>query len=331
MACSLRKWGLRLIDVIPYEVLAGIRSYLPQLQKNPKVVLGGGNSESARYCYSVWLRHLKCGVENSGMKFPFSSLAEIGPGNSLGIGLAALLSGVQSYHAFEIEKYPIQATNLQVFEELVQLFKSRAHIPGPDEFPEVKPYISNYDFPHGILSEDLLNESLREDRLQRIREALRASTTDEVGSMVRLEVPWNQSSKVRAQAMDMIISQAVLEHVDELSSAYAIMAEWLAKDGIMSHQVDFRCHGVAKHWNGQWTIPAWLWKIVRGRRKFLINRQPVSVHRRLLQENGMKITFEKPVEMASPFAASQLAAEFRQLSDVDRTTSGILLQAVKLR
>jgi hypothetical protein len=260
------------------------------------------------------------------MRYPISSLAELGPGNSLGIGLAALLSGVRSYHAFEIERYPIEKTNLVVFDELVSLFKSRSPIPGKEEFPEVKPYISDYSFPHHILTESLLDDSMSDHRLSSIREVLENSRTDDPNSMIRLEVPWTNSSQGKRLPMNMIISQAVLEHIDDLDATYAAMESWLSRDGLMSHQIDFKSHGVSRHWNGHWTIPKWLWKLVRGRRKFLINREPVSTHRRLIDKHGLMITHERAANLPCSFTNRDLAKEFRDLSDSDRTTSSILLQ-----
>ena len=47
-----------------------------------------GGTDSVRYCYSVWLRHLVLAYENGYKKIP-ERVAELGPGDSLGIGLSA--------------------------------------------------------------------------------------------------------------------------------------------------------------------------------------------------------------------------------------------------
>jgi hypothetical protein len=54
------------------------------------------------------------------------TLAEPGPGDSLGVGLAALLSGISNYYALDIVRFSSPERNSKVFEELVSLFKARA-------------------------------------------------------------------------------------------------------------------------------------------------------------------------------------------------------------
>ena len=45
----------------------------------------GGGAQSARYCYSVWLRHLIHAWKN-GLPFRPNRVAELGPGFSIGVG-----------------------------------------------------------------------------------------------------------------------------------------------------------------------------------------------------------------------------------------------------
>lgn len=47
---------------------------------------------SARYCYSVWLRHLEKLFEAGATDIP-RVVGELGPGRSIGVGIAALLGG----------------------------------------------------------------------------------------------------------------------------------------------------------------------------------------------------------------------------------------------
>ncbi|MGI8422542.1 MAG: hypothetical protein ACR2NO_00220 [Chloroflexota bacterium] len=87
-----------------------------------------GNTDSADYCYSVWLKHLTL-LWQSGMREMPSSVAELGPGESLGSGFAALLSGASRFYALDVVSYSNTEKNLRVFDELVERFKRRAPRP----------------------------------------------------------------------------------------------------------------------------------------------------------------------------------------------------------
>ena len=52
----------------------------------------------------------------------------------------------------------------------------------------------------------------------------------------------------------------------------------------MSHQIDFTSHGVTEKWNGHRAYSDLLWKIIVGKRKYLINREPVSTHIGLMEK-----------------------------------------------
>src|SRR5215813_9347467 len=112
------------MDVTP--VLKGIATFIPGIRNFVAQKTGG--TDSARYCYAVWLRHLLMAYEN-GLPLHPKVVAEIGPGDSFGIGLAALISGAEKYYALDIVDYANYERNSEVFSELVQLFKNKENIP----------------------------------------------------------------------------------------------------------------------------------------------------------------------------------------------------------
>ena len=116
-----------------HPLLRGISTYVPGLRR--LVVGGTGGTISARYCFSIWLRHLVMAAR-SGLNARPEVVAELGPGDSLGVGLAALLSGSDRYYAFDVIRHASNARNLEIFRELVPLFRAREPIPGADEFPD---------------------------------------------------------------------------------------------------------------------------------------------------------------------------------------------------
>ena len=110
---------------------------------------GVGGTESARYSYAVWLRHL-IHAKNCGLNGIPETVAELGPGASIGCGLAALLSGCARYYGLDAVNKVSVDENMRVFDELVELFRIRSRIPNDHEFPGVFPLLENYDFPSSI-------------------------------------------------------------------------------------------------------------------------------------------------------------------------------------
>ena len=304
------------------QLLYGIATFIPGVAA--VFGRGGGDTSSARYCYSVWLRHLVVAAAN-GFPVPPRVVAELGPGDSLGLGLSTLLSGADRYHAFDVVQHAQVKRNLAVLEELIALFKARADIPGPAEFPEVVPLLPSYSFPHHVLGEEHLQAALADERLDRIRQSIR--NQNDPGSMIDYRTRWFDDQAIERESIDMLISQAVLEHVDELSSSYRAMRLWIKPDGLLSHTIDFRSHSTARIWNGHWRYSDAVWKLIRGRRSYLLNREPYSTHLRLLAENGFTVVGSQTTEGAAETARAQLAPRFGHLTDQDLTTALAVIQA----
>ena len=307
-------------------VARGLLTYVPPVEKLMAKATRG--TDSARYCYSVWLRHLVMAHE-SGLNADPSVVAELGPGDSLGIGLAALLTGASHYAGLDIFEYADASRNLTVLNDLVDLFSARSPIPDSTEFAEVKPYLPSYEFPRRILTEDRLARCLAPARLDAIRRAL-ANPGDESGAVsIVYRVPWFDASVVQRDSVDMVFSQAVLEHVDDLNTTYEALAAWIKPGGFASHEIGFVSHRLTPEWNGHWTISAPVWKLIRGRRPYLLNREPASTHVRLMLRSGLSLMNEERVRVRSDIPRSRLARRFRHLSDDDLCTKAIFLQAVK--
>lgn len=307
-----------------HPVIRGLCTYVPVVNRYVGAQTGG--TDSARYCYSVWARHLVIAAGH-GMPTNPSVVAELGPGDSLGTGLAALISGADMYYAFDVVDFASASRNLGIFDELVELFRSRADIPGPDEFPKIKPFLDDYRFPAAIFTEERLKRALDDDRLAKIRSCI--MNPKQPGSVIESRVPWYDGRVVSESSVDMIYSQAVLEHVDDLDNTYRTMHRWLKPTGFMSHQVDFKCHYTASEWNGHWAHSDFTWKLIRGRHAYLLNRQPCSTHFRKLAEHGFRLVGDQKVTTPSRLKKSDLAPRFAFLTDEDLTTSGVYLLAVR--
>ncbi len=311
-------------------VLAGAKTYVCGFNA-AKNTAGTGPAASARYCYSVWLRHLALAFRYGMTALP-EVIAELGPGDTLGVGLAALISGCSKYYALDVVDYAKAGKNPALFEELVELFRARAPIPGQEEFPLLRPLLPSYEFPREALPEAQLARALNGERLSAIREALGAlgqKTTMPAGIEIRYYVPWYDAQVLEREAVDLIYSQAVLEHVDDLDNTYRAMRVWLKPGGLVSHQIDFQSHGTAEEWNGHWAYSDLIWKIIRGRRPYLLNRRPQSDHIRCLEENGFRVLCNLPVIDRTGIERRRLARPFQYLSDADLVTSGVYLLAEK--
>ncbi len=289
--------------------------------------IGTHGTIEARYCYSVWLRHLMSAAAN-GLDTNPRAVAELGPGDSIGIGIASVLTGVERYFAFDVVAHANSPRNLAIFDGLVELFLAQAHIPDAGEYPRVGPKLRDYRYPGHILTPDRMRAALDPGRLARVREDI--ARTDSKDSITQYRAPWSTAEAVEQETLDLVYSQATLEHVDGLPEVYRAMYAWLKPGGYMSHQIDFKCHNSASEWNGHWAYSDFMWKLVRGKDVWLINRLPYSTHVELMEKTGFRIVGEQLVRHASGVKRKQLASQFRSIPDSDLTTTDAFVQAVKM-
>lgn len=310
-------------------LLTGLASYIPGLYNY--YALGTGGSNSASYCYGVWIKHLIL-LRQAGLQKIPNTIAELGPGDSLGIGLAALLSGANEYYALDVKKSCNTERNLGVLNELVELFRARARTPASEGFSDIKPYLDSNVFAGVILTEEQLMESLREERIDDIRRAimgLQSDAIDQSGKIkIRYIVPWSDPDALDPESVNLIYSQAVLEHVDNIDDVYRAMSTWLKPGGYMSHEIDFRSHNLTKEWYGHWACNEITWRIARGKKPYLLNRQPCSAHVDLLSKYGFRIVSKFLHTDPTGITRKQLATKWQNMTDGDLCCAGAHIQAV---
>lgn len=287
---------------------------------------GTQGTDSPRYCYSVWLRHLV--KTHPYRRTPLDGVVvELGPGDSLGTGLASLLSGAHRYVAIDVVRHSNTDQNIRVFEDLISLFASRAPIPSCREFPGIKPELDDLQFPKEILNDEWMERNLEPDRLKAIADTLVDMSEGE--PLVNYVDPLKARAFISDGSIDMLFSQAVLEHVDDLASVYQTCFAWLKQDGLMSHDIDFKSHGLSPDWNGHWVYPESVWRLIRGKRPYFLNREPCSTQLRLLSESGFELIAEERSSLSNRLRRRQLASRFRDLPNDDLTTAGVFLVAQK--
>lgn len=292
----------------------GLLSFVPGVPES--LYRGTGGTNSAEYCYSIWLRHLVL-ARAGGLRSLPSTVAELGPGDSIGVGLAALLSGAQRYIALDALAHADPEMNLRIFDRLVELFRAMEAIPGRDQFPEMALDLPDRSFPLQIIGERELEAALSEERVAFLREIVAGRPEPRV---LDYRAPWGSVNSADASTVDFLLSNAVMEHVTDLDGAYHAMNRWLRPGGVSSNQIDFRSHGLFSAWDGHWACPDWLWRLFVGRRPYLINREPFSTHRRLASEAGLEEM--QALRIEQPAETRHIAPRFAGIDAKDRMTSG---------
>jgi SAM-dependent methyltransferase len=275
-----------------------------------------GGTDSPRYCYSVWLRHLLL-LDKYGFSIKGAHVGELGPGDSIGIGLAALISGAARYVGLDIVPFSGRADLEGIFEELVQMYSDREPIPDHNEFPFLRPSLDSYKFP-----DHLIDWTNFKDRVEIVRHELINGVN--CGEHVRYEAPWNTRDEIVFGSLDLVFSQAVLEHVDTLEEVYYTMFDWLKPGGYASHVIDFSAHHLSPVWNGHWAYSDSEWQLVRGRREFLLNREPLTAHLTYAKKAGYEVLLTSPVYDNHGLSVQTLAKRFRQLDAEDARTRGVM-------
>src|SRR5215210_7738272 len=303
-------------------MLGGLKSYFPVLHAGYKGAVG---QTTGAYCYSVWMRHLLV-ITRAVPTFAPRTVVELGPGDSLGLGCAALLSGAEQYIGLDVVAHADPDHDLKVLDELVELFEHHAPIPDGRLFPQMQPKLSSYNFPSRLFTDDGTRRiRLERDRLKAIRAAL-VERHDVLydNTPIGYLAPWGPRSLDR-QSADLVVTQAVLQDMcheparSELAGAFKAMSRWLRKGGVMSHQINFAFPG-SPVWNHHWRYSDAAWRLVRGNRPFFENRVPLSVYLQLCEENDCEVVSVKRVEQDG-LPRELVAPRFRDLPEEDFRTA----------
>jgi hypothetical protein len=310
-------------------IAGGIKSYLPVR----KTYTGTGGSDSARYCYAAWLRHLV----SIGRVVPDLRprvVAELGPGDSLGLGLAALLSGAERYLALDVLAHTNVDVNLEVLDALAPFFRDRADIPSDEEFPELYPRVGTRSFPDDVLRRMALKVDASDERVASLRRAISGiAEPSSAHAAIRYLCPW-PTAAVEPGSVDLIVTQAVLQDMDHrsetdaLTVAFKAMAGWLKRGGVMSHQVNLAFPDTT-WWNQHWMYGELTWTLIRGRRPYYVNRVPASEYLRLCEEHGFEVVAVTPVAADDSAPRSKLPRRFRDLPTTDYSTRAVHFVARK--
>jgi SAM-dependent methyltransferase len=305
-------------DVRVQSVLKGGGSFLlPFLRTTHR---DEGTSEAA-HCYALFLRHYSY-LRRISPAVP-KVVAEFGPGSSLGTGLAALLAGAEKYIALDLQAHRTCIHDLKVLNDLIDLFSRRTPAPVDGRHAQTFPMPRDYHFPPEL--ESTLATSLAPQRLQH----LRADLAEQRGDMVQYIAPWTDPQCLAPCTVDWLFSHSVLEHVDDLASAYSAMERWLRPTCLTTHLIDFFSHGLTREWNGHWALRGRLWHVIRGKRPYLLNRTWRSQHLALFRAHGFTILEEVIERRSDGLVPHSFAPEFRNIPDEDARTRMMFVLARK--
>lgn len=132
-----------------------------------------------------------------------------------------------------------------------------------------------------------------------------------------------------SNAVDLVMSRAVLEHVNDLPATFRDMHVALKPGGIAIHLVDLKSHGLHRENPLDFlSWPTWLWSMMYSA-KGVPNRLRIDAYRDAAAQSGLEVIAMKPTVLASPddvrAVRPDLAAPFIKLSDEDLSWLGFWL------
>lgn len=307
-------------------IVKGMLTWIPGLQRAFFDPTTGGGASSAAYCYGVWMKHLVL-LRHHGMRDIPRAVLELGPGESVGTGVATLLSGTERYIAIDAVAHMRPENNAAVLRDLVRLFRERAPRPVAG-WPQIDSLLDARLFPSDILEEGLLEATLAPERLQRIEHAVDAVAGDHPDPMLEYHT-WSSLQPVPDASIDLAFSHVVMTQVTDIGDVYARFGRWVRPGGWMSHQLDLSSLGTADEWNGHLAYSDLEWKIIAGRRPYFLNREPLATHLALIGRNGFALVAVLRYRPGGGISRAELAPRWSGISDDDLATDTAFIIARK--
>ena len=234
-------------------------------------------------CFSEYIDQIGLSINQSQEFLRGKRVLEYGPGDILGVALLMYAHGAESVHC--VDRFPIEKktrNNLQVYQFLL--------------------------------------ESIEGEKRARAKKAFNVAGRVESGFNPKAITYSVTPDGLAPNGLkyDLIISRAVLEHVNDLESTLNNISRVLKKDGISIHQVDLKSHGLDRYQTFDFlTWPEFLYRSMYSHKGFP-NRWRIDKYKELIEKSGLscnkfvplgKLEREK-IEIIKP----KLAKQFRHLS-----------------
>jgi hypothetical protein len=262
---------------------------------------GDGDHESAadvaayfRRCVDEYIARLGLDAADAKRYFRGKVVLEYGPGDLPGV--AALLVALGARKVYCVDRFPMVVTsrkNQAVFRDLVAQSEGSQH-------DDIRDCLKDPTHPELGFSSDKIEYLVRPHGL--------SGLVDEV---------------------DLVISRAVLEHVDDLHATFVDMADAMRSGAAAIHLVDLRSHGLHRHNPLDFLeCPAWLWGAMFSH-KGVPNRWRIDRYREIVRSLPVDVLMLEPTDCMDPQHVHEvrprLAGPFKNISDGDLACLGFWL------
>lgn len=225
-------------------------------------------SEIADYFLSCFREHFQqLGLDEAGAAgfLTGKRVLEYGPGDILGVALLMYAHGAEAVYC--VDRFPLQATsakNVEVYRKLLALLEGPARARAERAFTVPGQPESGFN----------------------------------PAAIAYLVTPDGLSG--RSREFDLIISRAVLEHVNDLDKTLADIAAALKPGGVSIHQVDLKSHGLDRYRAYDFlTWPSALYGLMYSHKGFP-NRWRIDKYRESVQLAGLVASKLEPIGRVAP-------------------------------
>lgn len=242
------------------------------------------------------------------------SVAEIGPGDSLTIGILMLLIGFNSYSAFDAFPYATIDTSFEYASASLKYLKSHTK----SSFTYLQKNLKSYD------------SSVSKYLLPLKHLSNEPSILQETYPKLHYTAPYS-FSQLSKSSFHIIFSQACLEHISDLDSFFAAAYNSLMPGGVFLTQIDFKSHARSLLWNGHYRYSEKQLSYINSKNTFRwINGHPPSHYLNLAQQVGFSVLYQYIHTEQSSFTIDNVNSRYHSFDNTDLTTSSmtVLLQKV---
>lgn len=245
-------------------------------------------------CFNDYLRLLGVGPEAAGDYLRDKAVLEYGPGDLLGMALLLVAHGAEKVIC--VDRFPLLSGsrfNIEVLRQIMDGLEGAVRARADNCFNQAGEPTSGF-------RPEYVEYRVRPDGLSGLNEAV-----------------------------DLIISRAVLEHIHDLPASFMDMRQALRKGGFAIHQVDLKSHGLHRRNPLDFlTWPQWLWNWMYSE-KGAPNRWRVDRYRQVVAATGLEVLLLEPTTLADERDIAQirpyLAAPFRAVANEDLAWLGFWL------